>query len=900
MPPSGGPPSTPGRYPPRHAPGQIRPGKRPPPQHAPDQARPGKKPEKPRSGERHEQAPGSPPPQQERKRLKACVDYCQARQELSCEISSPLLTVPNITCERLKAARKALKEALSFLNNAINIPVLKEKLGIEIDFNDPDQYLPLMIKESFLDPSKKSSSEAYGYFQMRDIAGRDVRNKLAPFLKSPLPTSYTSPRDNCIYGILYFHLCQSVYTKGVKGIESLRNPEDKRLIALMAYNMGGAAFKELWNAVWGRQTPTSFADFERKTADMLSAQLGIQTGNATLTYDQNLNIDYAEYPAIAKCRELSSLPDGNPRKKVLENNFRNTSVKIGKLYQALKYAKNIQSISRLANNPAARPRFRIDHLTTQRSLRCIAKDLMLECQQRITDNLKMECQRENLPGCEKFSDAKILESWFQTLILAFNKQQNKLFTNIDIAASRLIIRDGTPIFIPPDDFINAQLKNLRFLTTPPAALPRAAERAPSLPRPEQQTPRLSARLYESTERPPETKGFPMYKPRDKKLKRDVQLEARGWQTLQSEGELSFDFERQPIQLIDHTQRDKKRRHSRKPRSTTTHIVLHSTDSDSVDSVINNTSAHYAIDKNGNIHYIVNKEMELNHAGHMEGTDGHKAIWNGDPYITFHSIGIEVAAKQGEEWNLRQYAAVRRLIHWLGPQYNIHQNSVVAHSQIACDATGARGRKPDPYKLNWERMGLPDNSLLIDTDLLRGTVIANLDDIQNGINGRSNRTVRVPDRSRRRRFRTEFQRHPWHGVDPHMIAGLRESASMMNNDFFTSQRRLLQTQNMSYWKRILMRTHRIIQYTVRQNDTLIEIARKTNSEAWKIRVWNSLNDSPLAVGTKLEIPVLNSTQAPSRPQAAPQTQKTRQPVKAKSPPRRRPSPQRRYASRRRRR
>lgn len=167
---------------------------------------------------------------------------------------------------------------------------------------------------------------------------------------------------------------------------------------------------------------------------------------------------------------------------------------------------------------------------------------------------------------------------------------------------------------------------------------------------------------------------------------------------------------------------------RKNRDKTTHIILHSTGGNTPEGTLVGGKAHYVVTKEGEIIQVRDVNDSINHAG-VGRKSSKGACWRGDTNISYHSVGIEVCQPDGHEWNSAQYEAVRKLVHFLGAKYGIRKRNVLGHYQVACSRFG-RGRKHDPFKeVDWEKLDLPDNSKLIDHDVLKREVLANLASIR---------------------------------------------------------------------------------------------------------------------------------------------------------------------------
>jgi N-acetylmuramoyl-L-alanine amidase len=106
------------------------------------------------------------------------------------------------------------------------------------------------------------------------------------------------------------------------------------------------------------------------------------------------------------------------------------------------------------------------------------------------------------------------------------------------------------------------------------------------------------------------------------------------------------------------------------------------------------SAHYLVDEDGQIVYMVREEDRAQHAG--------LSYWRGVTDNNSASIGIEIV-NPGHEWGYRpfpeeQMDSVVRLVAEIVKTYNIEPRNVVGHSDVA------PARKADPGELfDWERL-----------------------------------------------------------------------------------------------------------------------------------------------------------------------------------------------------
>ncbi len=100
------------------------------------------------------------------------------------------------------------------------------------------------------------------------------------------------------------------------------------------------------------------------------------------------------------------------------------------------------------------------------------------------------------------------------------------------------------------------------------------------------------------------------------------------------------------------------------------------------------SAHYLIDRKGNIYRLVKDKDVAYHAGVAKMPDGRRNVND-------FSIGIELMNREDTEYAEVQYEALNNLIAALRKTYPI--KSVVGHSDIA------PGRKTDPWNFDWKKL-----------------------------------------------------------------------------------------------------------------------------------------------------------------------------------------------------
>lgn len=100
------------------------------------------------------------------------------------------------------------------------------------------------------------------------------------------------------------------------------------------------------------------------------------------------------------------------------------------------------------------------------------------------------------------------------------------------------------------------------------------------------------------------------------------------------------------------------------------------------------SAHYLIDRKGNIYQLVEDKNIAYHAGVAKLPDGRTNV-------NEVSIGIEMMNTKTEKFTEGQYKALNSLLSLLKEQYKVKY--VLGHNQVA------PGRKDDPWNFNWDKI-----------------------------------------------------------------------------------------------------------------------------------------------------------------------------------------------------
>lgn len=100
------------------------------------------------------------------------------------------------------------------------------------------------------------------------------------------------------------------------------------------------------------------------------------------------------------------------------------------------------------------------------------------------------------------------------------------------------------------------------------------------------------------------------------------------------------------------------------------------------------SAHYLIDRSGNVYQLVKNNNIAYHAGASSVPDGRTNVND-------FSIGIELVNTKTDKYTSPQYESLNKLIEVLSKQYKIKY--VLGHDEIA------PGRKDDPWNFDWKKI-----------------------------------------------------------------------------------------------------------------------------------------------------------------------------------------------------
>jgi len=661
--------------------------------------------------------------------------------------------VPGVTDERIDTAKVDLVAAYEIISK---MPVPTDERGEEIlnEFRgkqfDPNDYLPLEIKESKLDNSAESRSGAKGYFQIRDIAAQEVERVFG------YKGNSSDPVSNSVMGILYLELCKNFANDAVYGSLS---DEDRGFLSYAIYNAGPGNMKNLWEIL----EPNSYPDFEAKLSKYVCSSLGGNCGSegSTTLNDVNYGVTYSATPAVAEYFDPNRpwKHDGN----AIFVDKKKAQITAAKAIELTRYVRVIEGIDKALD---AEQKFSemncindvpvenyvvksgetlwsigrkfgvsVGYLQTINGLKsdAISVDQTLVVPSGILRQAAEPYLYSGLTG-EPWITVTPGKGFYSTIVK--NEQYNNYLEQVIKIDEKSEIVDVVMAF---NQRFNPELKDLKddasipigaqilvpnakfFIDYYRGVFDREAESGVDTKKPVNDVVSSSAVLNKTSV------GQYVGKNASGEWVNDIALSAVG-----AEKFATVEFEAHPKWNADSLVAKRQLMGGKVGLDDVDYIILHSTASDSVFSVIgpSGPKAHFGVDKDGSIYYFVHvdkgtpsKDKIAPHAG--------KSKWNGVDDLNTNSIGIEVVAENGEDWTPAQYEAVKQLVAWLGGYYGLCKNDVLMHKQVAVGKFG-RGRKRDPYTTVYasffSNLGLPDNSRLLDLDVAYDRVDANISSV----------------------------------------------------------------------------------------------------------------------------------------------------------------------------
>ncbi len=788
------------------------------------------------------------------------------------------LGISEVSEENADVAKKSLKAAYEKIRTEI-APKLKieaEKSGATYEEKngyalvkdllskgfDENDYLPLMIKESRLNPNAKGGNGS-GYFQIEPI----IQTEIKMYYGYQATNAY-DPVQNSILGILTLHRMRNHYAEN-EVFKDL-NEADKDLLGYAIYNKGFQTMKTLFEASGAK----TYKELEGKISDALVAELepsAAKKGPAS-KLDGIYNVSYLEYQGVELY--LKHITDSKLNSS-FKLNGKDTGLDLRRAGIVLRYPRLIEGIQdklisekvdQVAPVAPDRPVNGIEKATTYENRTVAPGDTLWKFSREyglstnyikringLTSDTLSVGQVLRVPTKETYAGAikyfykelngapwiqvvegkgfystlvanekynaylaeqvKIDKSDIEEIIIDFNIRFNPELKNVNDKASN--IPKGAQIWVP-----NAQyfLDSVRGIVEDPSVALKPIPK-PELPKPDN-IPSVPALIGEIPPALDKVTSGQYVKKINGVWVRDVEAMKKG-----AERFATKKWEQHPAWNEDY----KKEMHFeikkvlRKLRDVR-HIVLHSTISSDSNGIIKSHKAHFVVERDGSIKYLVpiDKDTESSKKyAHHAGT----TAWDGLHDLSEHSIGIEVVALEGQSWSEAEYVGVKKLVDFIGGYYNLQKNDVLLHKMPRYSEYG-RGEKSDPCddpSVLYSKLGLPDNSRLMDLDVAQGDVLSNIAEI----NGDS-----------------KHVHGSWFGLDAgQSLLGKNVPDALPKMDQAT----------LAKWKEEVRAKANIVKYTVQKGDTLYEIAKENSTTVEIIQAYNSLKGITLSIGQVLEVP-----------------------------------------------
>ncbi len=675
---------------------------------------------------------------------RVCLSLDQLNDEVKQNVVNRLVSVPEVTAARVEQAIKDLEAASSAIK--VKLGTNSELLGhYHLDRINVFDYLPQMVKEGRLDRNHKGG----GYFQISTLVAVDMRRVFGLRLDS------NNPVDNCIAGILYNHYLRYGLVEGGDEFKNMDSANKDRF-ALAAYNMGFGTVNKLVKEL----KATDYVDFEIKLSDRLAGKKDARN-NKGQVFDPYYQVHYTRVPLIDEY--LTNLDAG----KKIDTKDR---IKIGEaeMYRAkpaitLRYVRTITALRNVMECGPHRPPVEIE----RKEKFHYPDNTVWKIGRKVAYEVQSEVTFEDYFEAHDITDGDTIADFVEIIIL-FNKKYNPDLSGLDPSS----MKNGVDVWIPSYDFF------LKRLTKSDEAQDRAG--LDIAPAPGRLPEKLPAR------------GGPFYM--------DSSMNERGKEVLPSLGEpiLRYPVYERPVNSLGHFNvhrelsrrtvsvgRGRHRRNityvrfeginvKRQGQNKPEYIILHSTASKDKSGTISRGVAHFVIDRDGKMFRVSADNCRVAHAG--------ETIWNGDRDLNKNSIGIEVVAPQPQDgdarWTNEQYVSIKKLVHELSSKYHIPVRNILSHQQVAANYDSSikqyrRGRKPDPFFIDWEKLGLPNNYRIIDPDVVAGRAHPNLERIDQERAEKSTlRKRRVNGKSIKWR-----ENSPWWNKDSKTLEGLKAAERM---------------------------------------------------------------------------------------------------------------------------
>src|SRR3989339_485413 len=719
---------------------------------------------------------------------------------------------------------------------------------------DPQDYLPIMMKESRLIPDVE-----LGFFQIDGGAQAEMKKYYNYTIEG---ADLKDPVKNSVAGILYYDRCLNRYAQD-KRYGDLKE-DDTRLLSYALYNKGPTNLRRVWDIV-KPAAEGGYMAFEKALSDAICAQLGAASGDAKTVADTSYTVNYLEYPGVAAYLEVYQDP---ARQALLSNNLiingQDSGMTVYQVAVMLRYARLVDALREQSDFEGA----------SVRVLQDVPDDQLIYARVFATPEKGLWSYSNELRrlaitefGIDAFTADDEPASYLQRdaerqniirMIVDFNNERNPAVIARGGISDADVIAADVEIWLPNSVYMKAWLdysqeaivKNDEYLRKADVDVSKKAKEelqkrnVPEVPSSSEVmlTPNTDLSSDMVDRLAARTLGYAVFQGNVSSkdgwsISYDSEMEKQGLQipdyngdyeaflsgaTFPADGKFEAGKVYLPLsgKVIDKDSDRKK----------TQYIVIHSTNSTAEDRGVEPTvkkgRAHFVIGRDGIIHKPRDIEDNFDHVGKMKNKRA-KGKWNGDSDVSSTALGIEVAAKPGEAFTPEQYAALKSLVEALGEKYQIPKKNVLCHSQVGCITYKGRVQrfsKPDPANFDWSRIGFPNNYNLIDYDVLNGNMDANFINVIGS--GKSSDFV---------------------GTTDAMFVGVKASQLLGKDSALSSKRSDRLTLDVAS-KRI-----EIVDYTVKKGDNLTTIAKRYGTDVSVIMDYNKMKSADLSVGQRIKVP-----------------------------------------------
>lgn len=364
--------------------------------------------------------------------------------------------LPDSITDRFEDAEAMTEKGLKLikknpiLSKAIKEALKKHKLNFR--FKKAEKYLAIAVKESGLNPTIISKSDARGLYQLK-VDALDDLNRIFPsigftmsFIYHASPEGFMQRRastHNAMAGILYWHLCRDNYVPKVGTFAT----KDREKFANIAYKMGPTQFKLLHTALG---SPTTFRKFAIDLAEKLAAKypnaLAIPTGKSESIEDPTYKIPYTRYLKVKA--NISGQIDINGQ-----------SFNAANVVQTLRYA---ELISTMMHGIPKQPKIKAapekkDYFEVGKNGKWLWS---------IASIIYKQLKLDDIPYLKKQKNTTAKLKILMEIIIRYNKEVKDNEDLQDIDPTDLKVARGTKIYPPTKKYVTDFIKQLQKLEEP--------------------------------------------------------------------------------------------------------------------------------------------------------------------------------------------------------------------------------------------------------------------------------------------------------------------------------------------------------------------------------------------------------------------------------------------------